>query len=137
MKKIQILVSGFLSLAMTSFASSATIVGAVYNLADGNRHDGDNGVSARLGVREEYYTGFDTSNFDDLYYGLAQLDYGPARAALDGIHDSARPLLLSSLVGNTATGVLACSTIFETAITSVGSINILNPVHYPYSKIHP
>ena len=46
------------------------------------------------------YTNFDTSQFDQLYWGLNQLDYGPAGAGLDG---TLTDFSFISVSGNTAT----------------------------------
>ncbi|XOV87994.1 MAG: PEP-CTERM sorting domain-containing protein [Pseudomonadota bacterium] len=58
-----------------------------------------NGVNPGSGIRVETFSGFDVTGLSGLYYGLDQLNYGPAGAGLNGSPD---PFSLFVVSGQTA-----------------------------------
>ncbi len=100
-------------LAFFSVSSHAVTVGPVYPAPGGNVWNGSgNGTS---GTATWDYSNFNTSGLDALYFGLNQVDYGPAGAGLDG---SLTAFTFSGISGQTAT--------WEATTTWYNSVN-LNP----------
>ena len=98
MKKSRLLGAVCALLAFASFNSQAALVGPDYPAPGGNDWSG-NGVSAADGTAIWSYSNFNSSAFNELYFGLNQLDYGPAGAGLDFTADT---LSLFGTSGQTA-----------------------------------
>jgi hypothetical protein len=86
-------------LAAFSISSHAAPVGPEYPAPGGNSWSG-NGISAPDGIAVWNFSGFDVSGLDELYFGLDQINYGPAAAGLDG---NLSAFLFDSASGQTAT----------------------------------
>lgn len=87
-------------LAIFSFSSHAATVGPVYPAPGGNSWVNTGGISAASGTAVWSYSAFDVTGLTGLYFGLDQLNYGPAGAGLSGTAD---PFVFSGVSGQTAT----------------------------------
>lgn len=85
----------------TTAPSQADLIGAVWPAPGGSTWVNTGGVSGASALATWDYSGFNSSAFSSLYYGLDQVTYGPLAATIDGAPLIA--LSFDSVSGTTAT----------------------------------
>ncbi|PHS11067.1 MAG: hypothetical protein COA78_10475 [Blastopirellula sp.] len=99
MKRMILFTVACVAVMLTVGQVQAALLGPVYPAPGGNTFSG-NGVSGADGLAIWNLGGFDTNEFDSLYYGADNVNYGPNGAGLDG---SANSFFFTGASGQTAT----------------------------------